>query len=334
MGRTSAETLHQAHGAGAEVPVFVDRFGFAHTLTPGYRSKIKPGWETMLSDQPVCPSEGDIRLQLKELRARIRLSVRMLEIMGCSPMGKDILVVGCDQGAEVAYLAATGAAAVTGSNYDGSVNAHSSRVDSRPTILDTACPMRSALIASIRELGGLRSFEEARVSIIDDDIAASAFEDESFDILCSWRTLEHLTNPSAVFAQMYRIVRPGGLVFHEYNPFFGIDGGHSLVTLDFPWGHARLDASDLERYLDTFRPNEKTLAMEFYQSALNRMSIAHMESFARAAGFEVEALVPRARTEDLMEVTQAVLSSVRKVYPFVTLNDLVCRVVRVVLRRP
>lgn len=334
IGLTSAETLPQPHEAADETPVFFDRFGFGHALIPGYRSRIKPGWETMLSDQPVSRSEGEIRVQLKELLARIRLGLRMLEMMGCSPVGKDILVVGCDQGAEVAYLAAAGAAVVTGSNYDGSAGGRASRTDNRLTMLDAASPMHPVLIASLRDLGGLRSFEQARVSIVEDDIAASAFEDESFDIICSWRTLEHLIQPASAFCQMIRLVRRGGLVFHEYNPFFCIDGGHSLATLDFPWGHARLDASDLERYLDTFRPNEKTLAMEFYQSALNRMSISQMESFAREAGFEMEALVPRARTEDLMEVTQAVLNSVRRIYPFVTLNDLVCRVVRVVLRRP
>lgn len=333
IGLTSAEMLPQPHEADDEAPVFVDRFGFEHDLIPGYRSRIKPGWATMLSDQPVSRSEGEIRAQLEELLARIRLGLRMLEMMDCSPVGKDILVVGCDQGAEVAYLAAAGAAVVTGSNCDGSAGVPSSGADHRLTMLDAACPMRPVLIASLRELGGLRSFEQARVSIIDDDIAASAFEDESFDMIFSWRTLEHLTQPAAAFSKMHRIVRPGGFVFHEYNPFFCIDGGHSLVTLDFPWGHARLDAGDLERYLDTFRPNEKTLALEFFQSSLNRMSISQMESFATEAGFEVKALVPRARTEDLMEVTQAVLSSVRRIYPFVTLNDLVCRVVRVVLRR-
>jgi predicted site-specific integrase-resolvase len=95
-----------------------------------------------------------------------------------------------------------------------------------------------------------------------------------------------------------------------------------------------LTAADIERYLTRFRPDEKSRAMAFYRDQLNRMTIGDLERMARGAGFEVLAIVPRTRTEDLMELTEDILTQTRGVYPRVEVNDLVCRVVRVALRRP
>ena len=62
---------------------------------------------------------------------------------------------------------------------------------------------------------------------------------------------------------MYRILKPGGFAFHQYNPFFSYNGGHSLCTLDFC--HVRLSAKDFERYLKQFRKEEYEMAMNFYK---------------------------------------------------------------------
>ena len=70
---------------------------------------------------------------------------------------------------------------------------------------------------------------------------------------------------------MFRILKPGGYSFHEYNPFFSFNGGHSLCTLDFMWGHVRLSSIDFPKYLKQFRPFEYDLAMRFYKENLNRM---------------------------------------------------------------
>jgi SAM-dependent methyltransferase len=172
------------------------------------------------------------------------------------------------------------------------------------------------------------------VATCQDDIAASTQADASFDLVCSWRTLEHLADPRAAFAEMYRLLRPGGLAYHEYNPFFGLDGGHSLVTLDIPWGHVRFDRTDLASYLEQHRPAERERALAYYDNCLNRMTIADVERFARAAGFDVLALIPRTRTEDLLAVNAGLLRAATRNYPDLTVNDLICRIVRIVLRRP
>ena len=99
------------------------------------------------------------------------------------------------------------------------------------------------------------------VSFIEDDICNSRIKSNSKDLIVSWDTLEHFNNPQKAFEEMFRILKPGGYTFHEYNPFFSFNGGHSLCTLDFMWGHVRLSTKDFQKYLKQFRPLEYDLAM-------------------------------------------------------------------------
>ena len=117
------------------------------------------------------------------------------------------------------------------------------------------------------------------VSFIEDDICNSRIESSSKDLIVSWDTLEHLNNPQKAFEEIFRILKPGGYTFHEYNPFFSFNGGHSLCTLDFMWGHVRLSSADFQNYLKQFRPYEYDLAMRFYEKNLNRMTSNQIKDF-------------------------------------------------------
>jgi hypothetical protein len=131
-----------------------------------------------------------------------------------------------------------------------------------------------------------------------------------------------------------RLLRPGGLAYHEDNPFFALDGGHSAGTLDMPWGHVRLEPEDLERFLRTRRPDEAEDALDFLRHAINRATQADVRRAAAAAGLEVAAWLPRTRTEDLMLLEPGILAQCRRAHPAVEVVDLVSRIVRCVLRRP
>ena len=122
---------------------------------------------------------------------------------------------------------------------------------------------------------------------------------------------------------MARLLRPGGIVYHDYNPFFSSKGGHSLCTLAFPWGHARLDAQDFERYLRELRPTELDQALRFYRESLNRMTLADLRAAVAAAGLEPLALVPWFER-----------GLVASLYPTAVVDDLLATFVAVVARRP
>jgi hypothetical protein len=133
---------------------------------------------------------------------------------------------------------------------------------------------------------------------------------------------------------MARLLRPGGLMYHDYNPFFSSIGGHSLATLDFPWGHARLDPSDVERYLREMRPAEAEQGLRFYRENLNRMSLAGLREAIAAAGLEIVVIEPWHDRRLVRQATAAILAEVRRTYPTVTLDDLLATFVSVVARRP
>ena len=57
------------------------------------------------------------------------------------------------------------------------------------------------------------------------------FGDGSFDISHSSNVLEHVTAPQQFFAEMIRVIRPGGLVFLAFTNWFSPFGGHETS----PW---------------------------------------------------------------------------------------------------
>ncbi len=91
---------------------------------------------------------------------------------------------------------------------------------------------------------------------------------------------------------------------------------------------------DFERYLEEYRPNELEVARDYFHNGLNRKSLDEMQICCREAGFEILCFVPRARTEDLMALSKPMYDQARRLYPHIPLNDLICRMVRLVLRKP
>jgi SAM-dependent methyltransferase len=153
------------------------------------------------------------------------------------------------------------------------------------------------------------------------------------EAVMSWEVLEHLTRPEDAFRQIARILKPGSFAFHEYNPFFSMNGGHSLCTLDFLWGHARLQAADFEKYLEEIRPSEKSVALSFYRNNLNRMTLSELEHYVQQSGLSLLSLLPQWMKNHLTLVRSESLSQCNRVYPSAELIDLISPTVWVLLRK-
>ncbi len=314
-------------------PVFVDQLGYKHALVPDHRAKLKPLWKNYFCRNLQRKiDEHALLLQLRDTASRVKLGMKMLEIHGWDAGGKSILCFGCGEGEEIPLLAGFGADRVAGTDSWQWLDSE----DGFPSPIkytDTNTVQHRTIVNILKDSGQIASYERAAISYDNDDMGSSKFGDCTFDLVCSWRAIEHLERPADVFAEIHRVLKPGGYSYHEYNPFFAIDGGHSAVTLDIPWGHVRLSPVDIERHLDKFRPEEKDKALDFYHRQLNRLSINDVKNLALEAGFEIVALLPRSRTEDIMKITPVIYEQAKRNYPYIELNDLVCRVVRVVLRK-
>jgi SAM-dependent methyltransferase len=62
-------------------------------------------------------------------------------------------------------------------------------------------------------LDAARRDAPSNATFVEGDAAALPFEDYSFDLTCSRRTLHHVSRPELVFAEMARVTKPGGRIF-------------------------------------------------------------------------------------------------------------------------
>ena len=67
-------------------------------------------------------------------------------------------------------------------------------------------------------------------------------KNELVDVIYSSAVLEHIKNPDLAFKEMCRILTPGGLAVHSWNPFTSLTmGGHDIgIPYYYPWAHLRL----------------------------------------------------------------------------------------------
>jgi SAM-dependent methyltransferase len=161
--------------------------------------------------------------------------------------------------------------------------------------------------------------------------------DKPHDVIVSWDVLEHILNLEQAFGVMAHSLKKGGVMFHEYNPFFSLTGGHTLCTLDFPYGHCRLSKEDFESYIRELRPNEEKIALNFYNKCLNRVSLVDVKKYAKQYGFEILNLTGNipfgASEEEVRKELSAILLDVKKLYPSVEIEDLLWDGIFLVMRR-
>jgi 2-polyprenyl-3-methyl-5-hydroxy-6-metoxy-1,4-benzoquinol methylase len=313
------------------IEAFVDRHGVRHPLDARLRDRLKPQWRTMI-DPELARATPDDEARLRRVEGARTTVTELVSVLGATigrpPSGR-ILEVGAYDGAVAYRLATLEATSVVASDLARYY------VSQRPGV-----PTAAEIEAQAQTLAGIRQraarsagLEAATVEFVEDDLIDSRLPSGSFDFVMSFEVLEHLRDPAMGFAAMARLLRPGGIAYHEYNPFFSSIGGHSLCTLDFPWGHARLDRDDVARYLDEVRPAEATQALRFFEESLNRMSLAGLRAAAEGAGFEVVALLPWADRSLTAGATPDVLADVVRIYPDVALMDLLATFVTIVARR-
>jgi SAM-dependent methyltransferase len=244
---------------------------------------------------------------------------------------KEMLEIGAYDGATAYALAEAGAKHVLATD----MAAYYITQSPNGVVCEGAIATKNADLARLRDAYS-RSIDKQtaqRVSFLEDDICSSSLRSESVEAVMSWEVLEHLTRPEDAFRQIARILKPGGFAFHEYNPFFSMNGGHSLCTLDFLWGHARLQAADFEKYLEEIRPSEKSVALSFYRNNLNRMTLSELEHYVQQSGLSLLSLLPQWMKNHLTLVRSESLSQCNRVYPSAELIDLISPTVWVLLRK-
>lgn len=286
---------------------FTDSFGNNFDLLQGLRDDLKPGWQTMLiHQQKSLPSYQEVEPLLEYFKKRITKMNRLLDSCGLSAKQKSVLEIGCGDGLTSYLLLSNGAKSVTGSDI----------IAQEPIYINTI----KKLVAKSTILTEKQTIN---VNLIKDNISSSRLPANCFDFICSFEVLEHLVEPEKAFVNMHRILKKDGVMFHEYNPFFCVTGGHSLCTLDFRWGHVRLNQKDFIKYLSEIRPKEKKLALDFYYKSLNRMTIDDLKRIIKGCGFQLLSLIMWPNEQDFNLIDHEILYQSQKNYPTLSISDLI-----------
>lgn len=314
--------------------VFMDSRGNSFSLLKGYRDLIKPGWQNMFKIKLNLPK--DKKSIIENALKKIDLTKKYLSIYNFYFDDVNILEVGCAGGADAYALATLGIRhidAIDIPDYGVRQNVNMDKKNSLHIRKQSKFLQRFRKFIAELYLDIGYSDIEKKVMFFDKGIV-NFDEKEIYDLILSWETLEHIDNPKVALKNMFRALKPGGICFHEYNPFFSIDGGHSLCTLDFPYGHVRLLPADFESYIRTYRPKELKVALNFYHESLNRMTIAELMQYSKEVGFEVLDMHCFKRIDALKIIDKSVFDQCQKNYPSVTLNDLLSRTVWILLKKP
>lgn len=82
----------------------------------------------------------------------------------------------------------------------------------------TGVDLTDAAIALTSERLGLRGMPEDRYTLLRADAENLPFDDDTFDIVYSWGVLHHTPDTSRAFAEVRRVLRPGGslraMIYH------------------------------------------------------------------------------------------------------------------------
>ncbi len=114
------------------------------------------------------------------------------------------------------------------------------------------------------------------------------FPDGSFDAVFSTNTFEHVIELDAVFRELFRVLRPGGVVLSRFGPlFFSPHGYHLYWACQVPYAHllCGLDAVLALRNSRCDTPREATSWQEL---GLNGYRFRKYKQSAAAAGFILE----------------------------------------------
>lgn len=171
-----------------------------------------------------------------------------------------------------------------------------------------------------------------------------SFADGSFDCLMTISTFEHFARPEVVLAEMFRVLRRGGVALVTFEPIWTAPGGHhlhhfgALSQLAPPWGHLYLSEAQMRETL-TRQPwpagapvdVEGALRWIYHEPDINRFGIRELTQFFERSPFEIVWLCP-VRDAAPDDVT-AVATYLSRVLPL-TRDELLTRGLSLLLRKP
>jgi SAM-dependent methyltransferase len=163
------------------------------------------------------------------------------------------------------------------------------------------------------------------------DATRMSFADNSFDLVWSHSAMEHIIPPETALAEMARIVRLGGLIYHAIDPFYWLKGCHKGGVVDVPWAHARLTPDDYYRFVAEHEGESNARKRSAFLQTLNHFTPRQWRKTIESGPFDI--LDWKEERWPLAEAMLAEHPDVRDtLLDGIEPGDLTCREIKVWLR--
>ena len=153
------------------------------------------------------------------------------------------------------------------------------------------------------------------LEFFDADANHLPFEDDSFDVVVSWGSVEHIAGGYLqALREIKRVLRPDGLLFIHPGLFYSNPGSHLGEFSDEAFFHLKKSREDLREFILNTPPRRMDRAghvasnAEYWQwfTELNPITVSGFEGELRALEFEPWRVA--IRTEDIIEYTPEILN--------------------------
>jgi SAM-dependent methyltransferase len=238
----------------------------------------------------------------------------------------EILEIGCGDGINTLLFGLYGVKRVTGIDLD-------LRLYNRDEKGQALRRLAESLVKKAKSLNYPQNTNNSSMAMLKMDATRMGFADNRFDLIISRSVLEHIQSIDDLSSEIDRVLRPGGIVFHEIDPYYWIRGCHKRGLVNIPWAHARLTPDEYYRFVLETEGKQKAEKRLKRLNTLNRLSLKQWKTYFENKSFEIlnweEIASPFAE-----EVLKEMPDVVRTIIPGITKNDLITGRIRVTLKKP
>lgn len=110
--------------------------------------------------------------------------------------------------------------------------------------------------------------------------------DNSFDVVILSDVMEHVNEPSLMLYEVNRVLRPGGIAFFSFTPYYGPRGGHVWNYVPLPYIHFVLPDSVAKRLIKgmgDLGPLATSARLLTQYESLNRLRISEFLDYCSAS---------------------------------------------------
>ena len=127
------------------------------------------------------------------------------------------------------------------------------------------------------------------------DAHSLPFENDSFDLIFTFDSFEHVSNPELMLKEAYRVLKPGGKLFMSFTVWRQKDGHHLTDAIRIPWAHLFFSEETLMKaYKTLVTPNRYIFRAgtidSFKIKYVNHMSTKWSKKLIAESDFVVENL--------------------------------------------